>query len=147
MDLLNGILAALTPMNLLYAFVGCFLGTLTGVLPGLGPASAVAILFPFTSYLPPTGMVITLACIYYGAMYGGSTTAILMNVPGEVASVVTALDGYEMTKQGRPGPALAMAAIGSFMEGIAGSILITILGPSIARLALGFGPAEDLGLG
>ncbi|MDI7261042.1 MAG: tripartite tricarboxylate transporter permease [Thermodesulfobacteriota bacterium] len=147
MDLVNGILSALTPVNLLYAFIGCFLGTLVGVLPGLGPASAVAIIFPFTSYLPPTGTVITLAAIYYGAMYGGSTTAILMNVPGEVASVVTALDGYQMTKQGRPGPALAIAAIVSFMAGIVGSFLIGFLGPPIARLALGFGPAEYLGLG
>jgi putative tricarboxylic transport membrane protein len=147
MDLIQGIVAASTPMNLMYAFTGSFLGTLTGVLPGLGPASAVAILFPFTSYLPPTGMVITLASIYYGAMYGGSTTAILMNVPGEVASVVTALDGYEMTKQGRPGPALAISAIVSFMAGIVGSSLIAFVGPSIARSALSFGPAEYLGLG
>lgn len=147
MDLVNGILSACSPINLLYAFVGCFLGTLVGVLPGLGPASAVAILFPFTSYLPATGMIIALASIYYGAMYGGSTTAILMNVPGEVASVVTALDGYEMTKQGRPGPALAIAAIVSFMAGIVGSVLIAFLGPPVARLALGFGPSEYLGLG
>ncbi len=144
---LAGILSALTPQNLLYAFAGCLVGTFVGVLPGIGPVSAVAILFPFTTYLPPTGMVIALAAIYYGAMYGGSTTAILMNVPGEISSVVTALDGYEMTKKGRPGPALAIAAIVSFMAGIIGATLIAILGPSVARLALLFGPAEYLGLG
>jgi putative tricarboxylic transport membrane protein len=144
---LDGILAALAPANLLYAVAGCLVGTLVGVLPGIGPVSAVAILFPFTTYLPPTGMVIALAAIYYGAMYGGSTTAILMNVPGEISAVVTALDGYEMTKQGRPGPALAIAAIVSFVAGIVGATLIAVLGPSVARLALAFGPAEYLGLG
>ena len=144
---LAGILSALTPQNLLYAFAGCLVGTFVGVLPGIGPVSAVAILFPFTTYLPPTGMVIALAAIYYGAMYGGSTTAILMNVPGEISSVVTALDGYEMTKKGRAGPALAIAAIVSFIAGIIGATLIAILGPSVARLALLFGPAEYLGLG
>jgi putative tricarboxylic transport membrane protein len=147
LQLIHGIASALSPENLLYAFVGCFLGTLVGVLPGLGPVSAVAILFPFTTYLPPAGMVISLASIYYGAMYGGSTTSILMNVPGETASVVTALDGFAMTKRGRAGPALAIAAIVSFMAGIVGSVLISILGPSIARVALDFGPAEYLGLG
>jgi putative tricarboxylic transport membrane protein len=147
MDLINGILGALMPLNLLYAFIGCLLGTLVGVLPGLGPVSTVAILFPFTSYLPPTGMIITLCAIYYGAMYGGSTTSILMNVPGETSSVVTCLDGFQMTKQGRPGPALAIAAIVSFMAGIVGSVLIAVLGPSLAILALDFGPAEYLGLG
>lgn len=147
MELLTGILNALTPENLLYAFVGSSLGTLVGVLPGIGPVSTVAILFPFTTYLPPTGMMIALAAIYYGATYGGSTSAILMNVPGELSAVVTAMDGYQMTKQGRPGPALAISAIVSFMAGIVGSVLIAILGPSIADLALGFGPAEYLGLG
>lgn len=147
MELVNGILAALTPENLLYALVGSLLGTLVGVLPGLGTVSTVAILFPFTSYLPPTGMIICLAAIYYGATYGGSTTAILMNVPGEVSAVVTALDGYQMMKQGRPGPALAISAIVSFMAGIVGSILIAVLGPGIARVALTFGPAEYLALG
>ena len=146
-QLLGGIFSALTPQNLAYAFGGCLIGTLVGVLPGLGPVSAVAILFPFTTYLPPTGLVIALASIYYGAMYGGSTTSILVNVPGEVASVVTCLDGYQMTRQGRPGPALAIAAIASFMAGIVGAVLITFLGPSVARLALTFGPAEYLGLG
>lgn len=144
---LNGIWAALSPENLLFALVGCLIGTLVGVLPGIGATSAVAILFPFTTYLPPTGMIITLASIYYGAMYGGSTTAILVNVPGEISAVVTALDGYEMTKKGRAGPALAIAAIVSFIAGIVGATLIALLGPPSARLALVFGPAEYLGLG
>jgi putative tricarboxylic transport membrane protein len=146
-DLIGGILSALTPENLLYAFTGCLLGTLVGVLPGLGPVSTVAILFPFTSYLPATGMIISLCAIYYGAAYGGSTTSILMNVPGETSSVVTCLDGFQMTKQGRPGPALAIAAIVSFIAGIFGAVLVAVLGPTIARLALEFGPAEYLGLG
>jgi len=144
---LLGILGAMTPENLAFALAGCLIGTLVGVLPGIGPVSSVAILFPFTTYLPPTGMIITLAAIYYGAMYGGSTTAILMNVPGEISSVVTAMDGYKMTKKGRPGPALAIAAIVSFMAGIAGATFIALAGPSVARLALHFGPAEYLGLG
>lgn len=146
MDLLNGILSALSPDNLLYALVGSLIGTMVGVLPGIGSISAVAILFPFTAYLPPDGMIITMAAIFYGSMYGGSTTAILMNVPGEVSSVVTAFDGYAMTKQGRPGPALAISAITSFIAGIIGSVLIAIIGPSVARLAFSFGPAEYLGL-
>lgn len=147
MEILSGITSALAPENLLYAFIGSFLGTLVGVLPGLGPPSAVALLFPFTAYLPPTGMIITLAAIYYGAQYGGSITAILMNVPGEVSSVVTALDGYAMTKQGRAGPALAVSAIVSFVGGIIGAFLVAVLGVTVARLALDFGPAEYLGLG
>lgn len=146
MDLLNGVLSALSPENLLYAFVGSLVGTLVGVLPGIGSISAVAILFPFTAYLPPDGMIITMAAIFYGSMYGGSTTAILMNVPGEVSSVVTAFDGYAMTKEGRPGPALAISAITSFIAGIIGTVLVAVIGPSVARLAFGFGPAEYLGL-
>jgi putative tricarboxylic transport membrane protein len=145
-DLVGGILASLSPEYLLYAFVGCLLGTLVGVLPGLGASSSVAILFPFTAYLPPEGMLITLTAIYYGAQYGGSTTAILINVPGETSSMVTAIDGYQMTRQGRPGPALCMAALTSFMAGITGAIVISFVGPTIARLALLFGPAEYLGL-
>ncbi|MER2622788.1 MULTISPECIES: tripartite tricarboxylate transporter permease [Pseudomonadota] len=143
---LAGILAACSPQNLAFAFMGCLIGTIVGVLPGIGAVSAVAILFPFTVYLPPEGMIIALISIYYGSMYGGSTTAILMKVPGEVSSIVTAIDGYEMTKQGRAGPALAIAAIASFLAGIIGTILVATLGPSTARLALGFGPAEYLGL-
>lgn len=147
MDLLNGFMMVFTPEYMAYSFIGCLLGTLVGVLPGVGAASAVVILFPFVTFLPPAGMIITMAAIYYGAQYGGSTTAILVNVPGEVSSMVTAIDGYEMTKQGRPGPALAMAAIASFFAGIAGAIMVSLIGPSVARLALLFGPAEYLGLG
>ncbi|MGE3988117.1 tripartite tricarboxylate transporter permease [Pseudorhodoplanes sp.] len=147
MDLLNGLMLVMTPEYLAYSFVGCLLGTLVGVLPGVGAASAVAILFPFTTFLPPAGMIITMASIYYGAQYGGSTTAILVNVPGEVSSMVTAVDGYEMTKQGKAGPALAMAAIASFLAGIVGALMVALIGPSVARLALFFGPAEYLGLG
>jgi putative tricarboxylic transport membrane protein len=117
-----------------------------GVLPGLGPVSAVAILFPLTTYLPPEGMVIALAAIYYGAMYGGSTTAILMNIPGEVSSVPTALDGFAMTKCGRAGAALAISAIVSFIAGIFGTIVLCILGPPLSALCLKFGPPEYFGL-
>ena len=127
MDLLNGFLTVLTPEYLAYSFIGCLLGTLVGVLPGVGAASAVAILFPFVTILPPEGMIIAMAGIYYGAQYGGSTTAILVNVPGEVSSMVTALDGYEMTKKGKAGPALAMAAIASFLAGIAGAIVVSLV--------------------
>lgn len=147
MEFVAGLMKVLSPEYLLYATIGCFLGTLVGVLPGVGAATAVALLFPFTAYLPPDGMIIALAAIYYGAQYGGSTSAILMNVPGEVASMVTALDGHALMKQGRAGPALAMAAIASFIAGIAGAILVSLAGPTIARLALSFGPAEYLGLG
>lgn len=147
MDFLNGLMTVLTPEYLTYCFMGCLLGTLVGVLPGVGAASAVAILFPFVTFLPAEGMIIAMAGIYYGAQYGGSTTAILVNVPGEVSSMVTAMDGYEMTKQGKPGPALAMAAIASFLAGIVGAVMVALVGPSVARLALLFGPAEYLGLG
>lgn len=144
--LLEGLMNVLTPDNLLFAFIGCLLGTLIGVLPGLGPVSAVAMLFPLTTYLPPEGMIIALAAIYYGAMYGGSTTAILMNIPGEVASVPTTLDGFAMTKQGRSGPALAIAAIVSFLAGIFGTVVLCIIGPPLARFCLNFGPPEYLAL-
>jgi putative tricarboxylic transport membrane protein len=144
--LLGGIANCLSLTNLLFAFLGCFLGTIVGVLPGLGPVSAVAILFPLTTYLPPDGMVIALAAIYYGAMYGGSTTAILMNIPGEVSSVPTALDGFAMTKQGRAGAALAISAIVSFVAGIFGTIVLSVLGPPLSTLCLKFGPPEYFGL-
>jgi putative tricarboxylic transport membrane protein len=144
--LLGGIVNCLSFTNLLFAFLGCLLGTIVGVLPGLGPVSAVAILFPLTTYLPPDGMVIALAAIYYGAMYGGSTTAILMNIPGEVSSVPTALDGFAMTKQGRAGPALAISAIVSFEAGIFGTVVLCVLGPPLSKLCLKFGPPEYFGL-
>ena len=144
--LIDGLASALTLANLGYALVGCMLGMLVGILPGLGPASAMAILLPTTMYLPPAGSIIIMAGIYYGAMYAGSTTAILMNIPGEVASVVTAIDGFQMTRKGRAGEALAIAAIGSFIAGIAGTLAIAWTGPALAELALQFGPPEYFGL-
>jgi putative tricarboxylic transport membrane protein len=144
--LIQGLLAALTWSNLAFAFAGCLLGTLVGVLPGLGPASAMAILLPITLQMPAEGAIIVMAGIYYGAMYGGSTTAILMNIPGETSSVVTALDGFPMTRKGRAGQALAIAAIGSYLAGIAGAAAISVIGPSVADLALKFGPPEYFGL-
>ncbi|MEW6267457.1 MAG: tripartite tricarboxylate transporter permease [Thermodesulfobacteriota bacterium] len=144
--LLGGIINCLSLTNLLFAFLGCFLGTIVGVLPGLGPVSAVAILFPLTTYLPPDGMVIALAAIYYGAMYGGSTTAILMNIPGEVSSVPTALDGFALTRQGKAGAALAISAIVSFVAGIFGTVVLSLLGPPLSTLCLKFGPPEYFGL-
>jgi putative tricarboxylic transport membrane protein len=146
MDLIAGFANALTLTNLWFAFAGCLLGTIVGVLPGLGPASAMSILLPVAIYLPPDGAIIMMAGIYYGAMYGGSTTAILMNIPGEVSSVVTAQDGFAMTKNGRAGEALAIAAIGSFLAGIVGTIAIAVIGPAVADVALRFGPQEYFGL-
>ncbi|MEW6672547.1 MAG: tripartite tricarboxylate transporter permease [Thermodesulfobacteriota bacterium] len=146
MDLIYGLLNCLTLNNLFYCFIGCMLGTLVGVLPGLGPASTIAILLPITTYLDPTGSIIMLSGLYYGAMYGGSTTSILVNIPGEAASVVTCMDGFQMTKQGRSGQALWVAAIGSFIAGTFGAILCSLLGPGIAKYALKFGPPEYVGL-
>ncbi len=144
--LLSGLANALTLANIGFALIGCLLGTLVGILPGLGPASAMAILLPVALYLPADGAIIIMAGIYYGAMYGGSTTAILMNIPGEVASVITAQDGFAMTKQGRAGEALAIAAIGSYLAGMLGTLAIAFLGPMVADLALHFGPPEYFGL-
>ncbi len=144
--LLHGFGQALTPQNLLFALVGSVLGTLVGVLPGIGPTSGIAILLPLTSFLPPAPAIIMLAAIYYGAMYGGSTTAILVNIPGEVASVVTTLDGYQMARQGRAGPALAIAAISSFVAGTLGLIGLTFFAPPLADVALRIGPPEYFGL-
>ncbi len=133
-------------MNLLFALIGSILGTLVGVLPGIGPTSGIAILLPLTSFLPPTPAIIMLAAIYYGAMYGGSTTSILVNIPGELSSVVTTLDGYQMAKQGRAGPALAIAAISSFVAGTLGIIGLTFFAPPLAEMALKIGPPEYFGL-
>ena len=144
--MMDGILHALTLYNLLYALIGSLLGMLVGILPGLGPAAAMSIVLPVALHLPPEGGVIIMAGIYYGAMYGGSTTAVLTNIPGEVSSVVTAIDGFQMTKQGRAGEALAIAAIGSLIAGILGTIAIAWLGPTIASVALSFGPTEYFGL-
>ncbi len=144
--LLLGFSVAIQPQNLFYCFIGTLIGTLVGVLPGLGPAASIAILIPFASGLPATSAIIMLAAIYYGAMYGGSTTSILLNIPGEAASVVTALDGYQMARQGRAGPALGMAAISSFIAGTLSLFGLVFLAPPLADFALKFGPPEYLGL-
>src|SRR3974390_3741724 len=125
-NVLYGFQVALQPINIMYCFMGTLIGTLVGVLPGLGPAAAIALLLPSTFYITPVSATIMLAGIYYGAMYGGSTTSILVNIPGEAASVVTCLDGYKMALKGRAGPALGMAAMGSFIAG-ALSILLMLL--------------------
>ena len=144
--LLQGFATALTPYNIFFAFVGCSIGTLVGVLPGIGPTSGIAILLPLTTVLPPIPAIIMMAAIYYGAMYGGSTTAIVVNIPGEAASVPTALDGYELAKQGRAGPALGIAAIGSFVAGTSSLVGVTFFAPILAGVALAFGPPEYFAL-
>ncbi len=144
--LLSGFAVALTPTNLLWGFVGVTLGTAVGVLPGVGPALTVAMLLPLTVKLDPTGALIMFAGIYYGAMYGGSTTTILLNTPGESASIATALEGNRMAKRGRAGPALATAAIGSFVAGSISVVLLTLLAPIVVELALRFSPADYFSL-
>jgi putative tricarboxylic transport membrane protein len=146
MDLIQGIIHSLSLTNLLYCFIGCSLGTLVGVLPGLGPAATLSILLPITMYLDPTGSIIMLAGLAYGAQYGGSTTSILVNIPGEAASVATCWDGFPMTKKGRGGEALWIAAVGSFIAGTLGVIALCLIGPGIAKYALKFGPPEYFGL-
>jgi len=137
---------AFIPINILYAFIGCLVGTLIGILPGIGPAGGMALLIPLTYGKEPASAIILLAGIYYGAMYGGSTTAILLNVPGEAASVVTCLDGYQMARKGLAGPALAISAIGSFIAGTIGIVFLMLIGPPMAQAALKFGPAETFSL-
>ena len=137
---------AFTPINLLYAFIGCVLGTLIGVLPGIGPVATIAMLLPATYALPPVSALIMLAGIYYGAQYGGSTTAILVNLPGESSSVVTTLDGYQMARKGRAGPALAAAGLGSFFAGSVGTLILAAFAPPLTELAFKFGPAEYFSL-
>ena len=146
MELINGIITVFSPMNLLYCFIGTVLGTLVGVLPGLGPAPALAILLPITQYLDPLSSVIMLAGLYYGAAYGGSTTSILVNIPGEVGSVPTCFDGFPMTKQGKAGQALWIAAVGSFVAGTLAALVISFVGPTVARYAISFAPPEYFGL-
>jgi putative tricarboxylic transport membrane protein len=141
-----GFSTALTPANLLYCLVGVFLGTLIGVLPGLGPTATIAMLLPVTFTLPPVSALIMLAGIYYGSQYGGSTTSILVNVPGEASSVVTTLDGYQMALQGRAGVALTTAAVGSFFAGTVATLLIALFASPMAAIALKFGPAEFFSL-
>ena len=150
MDLISnlalGFDVALTPVNILYCFVGVLLGTLVGVLPGIGPTGTVAILLPITFTFEPVTALIMLAGIYYGAQYGGSTSAILINLPGESSSAITAIDGHQMARQGRAGPALATAAIGSFFAGTVATLLLAIAAPPLARVALKFGSAEYFSL-
>ena len=145
-SLATGFATALSPFNLLYCFLGVLLGTLVGVLPGLGPVATIAMLLPATFTLPPESALIMLAGIYYGAQYGGSTTAILINLPGEASSVVTALDGYRMAQQGRAGAALATAAIGSFFAGTVATFVIAFMAPPLAALALQFQSPEYFSL-
>src|SRR3974390_35225 len=142
----HGFIVALSPINLLLCLIGALVGTLVGVLPGIGTIATVAMLLPITFGLPPVGALIMLAGIYYGAQYGGSTTSILVNIPGEATSVVTTLDGFQMAKQSRAGPALSVAAIVSFIAGCAATVLIAVLGAPLTRLALAFGPAEYFSL-
>jgi putative tricarboxylic transport membrane protein len=141
-NLLLGFSVALDPAILVYAFAGCIIGTLVGMMPGLGPLAGISLLLPATFGLNPIIAVVLLAGVYYGAMYGGSTTSILVRIPGEAASVMTCIDGYEMTKKGRAGPALAIAAIGSFIAGTVGVIGLMLLAPTLAAFALRFGPPE-----
>lgn len=142
----QGFSVAFQPQNLFFCFFGCVMGTLVGVLPGLGPTAAIALLLPTTFHMDPATAIITLAGIYYGAMYGGSTTSILINIPGESASVVTALDGYQMAQAGRAGSALGIAAFGSFIAGTLSIAGLMFLSPPLARAALAFGPPEYFAL-
>ncbi len=150
MELINnlalGFATALTLQNLLYCFVGVLIGTLIGVLPGIGPVATLAMLLPVTYALPPTSALIMLAGIYYGAQYGGSTTAILVNLPGESSSVVTCIDGYQMARRGRAGAALATAALGSFFAGTVATLIVAALALPMVELAFKFGPAEYFSL-
>lgn len=144
--LLAGFVTVMEPQNLMFAVIGCVLGMLVGVLPGVGPAAGTAILIPLTMTLNPTGAIIMLAAIYYGAMYGGTITSILLNMPGEAASAVTCLDGYEMAKAGRAGPALAVSAIGSFIGGTVATLGLVALALPLSKVALMFGPPEIFAL-
>ncbi len=144
--LAQGFSVALNPINLLHCFIGVFIGTLVGVLPGIGPISAMSLLLPVTLSGTPEAGIIMMAGIYYGSMYGGSTTSILVNIPGEAASVVTCLDGHEMAKQGRAGPALGIAALASFAAGTFALVALMLVAPSLARVAVAFGPPEYFSL-
>src|SRR5215216_185487 len=150
MDLFNnlafGFAVAVSLQNLLYCFIGVLVGTLIGVLPGIGPLATIAMLLPITFNVPPVAALIMLAGIYYGAQYGGSTTAILVNLPGETSSVVTCIDGHQMARQGRAGAALSIAALGSFFAGCVSTVLVAALGGPLTGLALLFGPAEYFSL-
>ena len=145
-DLAFGFSVAFMPTNLLYGFIGVLLGTIIGVLPGLGPVATISILLPITFTLEPQQAMIMLAGIYYGAQYGGSTTAILVNLPGESSSVVTTIDGYQMARRGQAGLALATAALASFLAGTIATFIIAIAAPTLAEVALKFGPADYFSL-
>jgi len=145
-NVLYGFFVSLSPHNLLACFAGVFVGTLIGVLPGIGPTATMAMLLPATYKMSPTAALIMMVGIFYGAMYGGSTTSILVNIPGEAASVVTCLDGYQMARQGRAGPALGISAFGSFIAGTLGVVGLMILAPPLAKVALRFGPPEIFGV-
>src|SRR5215203_4685307 len=145
-DLIFGFSVALSLQNLLYCFVGVLVGTLIGVLPGIGPLATIAMLLPLTFNVPPVAAMIMLAGIYYGAQYGGSTTAILVNLPGESSSAVTTIDGYQMARQGRAGPALAAAALSSFFAGCVATLILVLFAPPLTAVALKFGPAEYFSL-
>ncbi|MDP3910911.1 MAG: tripartite tricarboxylate transporter permease, partial [Gemmatimonadales bacterium] len=150
MDLLGNVLGgfqvSLQPLNLLYAFLGAGIGTLVGVLPGIGPAGTIAVLLPLSLGMPPVSAIIFLSGIYYGSMYGGSTTSILVNIPGEAASIVTCLDGYQMARQGRAGPALGMAAMGSFIGATLSIVGLMLIAPLLAGVAREFGAPEYFGV-
>lgn len=144
--LLHGFYVALQPINLMWCFVGCFFGTVVGILPGLGPAATISLLLPLTFSMSPAGGIIMMAGIYYGAKYGGSTTSILLNIPGESSSVATCLDGYQMARKGRAGAALGIAAIASFVAGTVGIVALTLLAPPVAAFALRFSSPEYFAL-
>ena len=145
-NLYLGFSVTFIPLNLLFCFIGVLLGTFVGVLPGIGPAATIALLLPMTFGMQPETALIMIAGIYYGAQYGGSTTSILVNIPGEASSVITCLDGYQMARQGRAGAALGISAFGSFIGGTASVIGLMLLGPLLARFALQFGPPEYFSL-
>src|SRR5512142_2927684 len=150
MDIFSGLIGGfqnvLHPSILIYCFIGVFIGTLIGVLPGIGPVGAMSLLLPVTFGMSPVAGIIMLAGIYYGSMYGGSTTSILVNIPGEAASVVTCLDGYQMAKQGRAGPALGISAFGSFIAGTLGIVGLMLFAVPLSKFALDFGPHEYFSL-
>ena len=145
-NMVLGFSVSLSPLNLLFCFLGAFLGTLIGVLPGIGPMATISLLLPMTFYLPPVTGIIMLAGIYYGSLYGGSTTSILINLPGEAASIVTCLDGYKMARQGRAGPALGIAAFGSFIAGTIAVVALNLVASPLAEFALKMGPPEYFSL-
>src|SRR5215510_12896270 len=144
--LAHGFAVAFQPVNVLWCFIGCFLGTVVGVLPGLGPAATIAMLLPLTYKMDPAGGIIMMAGIYYGAKYGGSTTSILLNIPGESSSVVTCIDGYQMARKGRAGAALGIAAIASFIAGTFGVVALSLVAPPVAAFALSFSSPEYFAL-